>query len=40
MHRGLIVLQCDTNQVSPFLHYASEALIYYSCAFEWESFEG
>lgn len=27
MHRGLIVLQCDTNQVSPFLLYASEALI-------------
>lgn len=27
MHRGLIVLQSDTNRVSPFLHYASEALI-------------
>lgn len=27
MHGGLIVLQCDTNQVSPGLHYASEALV-------------
>lgn len=36
MHRKLIVLQCDTNQVSPFLHYASEALIYLGRAFGWE----
>lgn len=36
MHRKLIVLQCDTNQVSPFLHYSSEAVIYFSRAFGWE----
>lgn len=38
MHRKPIVLQCDTNQVSPSLHYASEALIYFSWSLGGNSF--